>query len=225
MSAVPSTMMPEPEAIAWLERHGIACPGCRLAASAAEAARMAGELGYPVVLKIVSPEIVHKSDVGGVEVGLASPEEVGAGYVRIMEAVRRNRPEARVEGILVCQQASPGVEVIVGGLVDPMFGPALMFGMGGIFAEILNDVTFRVVPITAADARAMIREVKGYPLLAGARNRPRCDQEALADLLVRTSRLMQGSPAVEELDLNPVRVYAQGVLVLDVKMMRGRAGG
>jgi acetate---CoA ligase (ADP-forming) subunit beta len=222
-AGVPPSMIAEPEAIAWLQRYGIAYPGCKLAASAGDAAQTAGELGYPVVLKIVSPEIVHKSDVGGVEVGLASAEEVVAGYGRIMDAVRQNRPEAAADGVLVCKQAPPGVEVIVGGLVDPMFGRALMFGMGGIFAEILNDVTFRVIPITPADAGNMIREVRGYPLLAGARNRPACDREALADLLVRVSRLMEGSPEIEELDLNPVRVYAQGVLVLDVKMMRGRA--
>jgi acyl-CoA synthetase (NDP forming) len=221
----PPTMIPEPEAIAWLGRYGIPYPGCRLAANAGDAAQIASELGYPVVLKIVSPEIIHKSDVGGVEVGLATAEEVVAGYGRIMDAIRRNRPEAAVDSVLVCKQASPGVEVIVGGLVDPMFGRALMFGTGGIFAEILNDVTFRVIPITPADGRNMIREVRGYPLLAGARNRPACDQEALVDLLVRVSRLMEGSPEVEELDLNPVRVYPQGALVLDVKMMRGRASG
>jgi acyl-CoA synthetase (NDP forming) len=148
-----------------------------------------------------------------------------ASYEKMVDAIRRNRPEAAVEGVLVCQQAPPGVEVIVGGLVDPMFGRAVMFGMGGIFAEILKDVTFRVIPITTADAKEMIREVKGYPLLTGARNRPACDQEALADLLVRVSGLMEASTEIEELDLNPVRVYAQGVLVLDVKMMRGRARG
>ncbi len=222
MTAVaPLTMIPEPEAIACLERYGIAYPICRLATSAGEAAQIASELGYPVVLKIVSPEIVHKTDVGGVEVGLASAAEVMAGYERVIDAIRTKRPEAAVTGILVCKQASPGVEVIVGGLIDPMFGRALMFGMGGIFAEILKDVTFRVIPITPADAKEMIREVRGYPLLAGARNRPACDEEALIDLLVRVSRLMEASPEVAELDLNPVRVYAQGVIVLDVKMMRG----
>ncbi len=221
--AAPS-MIPEPEAIACLARHGIAYPPCKLAASAGDAARIASELGYPVVLKIVSSDVIHKSDVGGVEIGLASAAEVVTGYGRIIDAVRRSRPEAQVDGVLVCKQASPGVEVIVGGLVDPMFGPALMFGMGGVFAEILKDVTFRVIPITPADAREMICEVRGYPLLAGARNRPTCDQDALVDLLVRVARLMEASPEIEELDLNPIRVYAQGVLVLDVKMMRVRSG-
>ena len=222
-AALPA-LMPETEAIACLARFGIACPDCKLALSAGEAAQMAEGLGYPVVLKIVSSEIVHKSDVGGVEVGLQSRDEVAAGYDRIMDAVRRGSPGAAVDSVLVCKQAAPGVEVIVGGLIDPMFGRALMFGMGGIFAEVLKDVTFRVIPITAADAMEMIGEVRGYPLLAGARNRPACDREALADLLVRVSRLMEASPEIEELDLNPVRVYTHGVLVLDVKMMRARAG-
>ncbi len=222
-AVVPLTMIPEPEAIAYLERYGIAYPVCKLATTAVDAAQIAGRLGYPVVLKIVSPEIVHKTDVNSVEVGLTSAAEVVAGYGRIIDAIHTKRPEAAVDGILVCQQAPPGVEVIVGGLVDPMFGRALMFGMGGIFAEILKDVTFRVIPITPTDAKEMIREVRGYPLLAGARNRPACDEAALADLLVRVSRLLEASPEVVELDLNPVRVYAQGAVVLDVKMRRGRA--
>ena len=141
------------------------------------------------------------------------------GFAEMVDRVRKAIPEGEVRGALVCRQADPGIEVIVGALKDPIFGPAIMFGLGGIFTEVLKDVSFRIIPIERIDAEEMIREIKGYPILTGLRGQKPRDLEALADLLLAVSRLVSERPDIEELDLNPVRLYEQGLLVLDARIM------
>ena len=209
----------EPEAVQLLGKYQIPYPAHALAHSSDEAVRLAEHLGHPVVLKVVSPDVIHKSDAGGVLVDLGSSKLVRTGYDRMLADVLSHQPDARIEGVLVCKQAPPGLEVIVGGLDDPMFGPTIMFGMGGIFAELLRDVVFRIAPLRRLDAQEMIHEVKGYPLIAGLRGQKACDEEALAALLLAVSQVVTENREINELDLNPVRLYEQGLLVLDARVI------
>jgi acetyl-CoA synthetase (ADP-forming) len=158
----------EPDALALVKAAGLPVIEHRTAGSAEEAISAAGQLGYPVALKVVSSDIVHKSDGGGVQLDLRDAVAVGAAYRRIMEGVARHHASATVDGVLVCRMARPGVEVILGLTRDPQFGPALMFGLGGIFVELYRDVAFRLVPVSEHDATEMIREIKGFPLLSAA---------------------------------------------------------
>ena len=183
------------------------------------AASMAGKLGCPVVLKVVAARAQHKSDVGGVTVGVASPEQAAEEYRNLVDRVGQAVPGIEIDGVLVCRQAEPGLEVIVGAVEDPIFGPTVMFGLGGVFTEVLQDVSLRLAPLERKDAEAMIREIKGYPLLKGLRGNPPCDLEKLADLLMSVSRLVTEKREIKELDLNPVRVYQEGLLALDVRIM------
>ncbi len=215
-------MLAEPEAVGLLAKYGIAYPEHGYARSAKEAAEIAGRIGYPVVLKVVSPDAVHKSDAGGVAADIGDAEAVAQAYEGIVRSVRNHAAEARIQGMMVCKQAPPGLEVIVGGLQDAMFGPALMFGLGGIFAEVIKDVTFRLAPIERVDAEEMMREIRGYPLLAGTRGQAAYDLAALADLLLAVSRLMVERPDIEELDLNPVRLYEEGLMALDARILLTR---
>jgi acyl-CoA synthetase (NDP forming) len=209
----------EPDAIRVLEQYNIPYPEHGLATSPEEAARIAGELGYPVVLKVVSPDVVHKSCAGGVVVGIGNDREVRAAYERIWDGVQAAVPKVRIEGVLVCKQAPDGLEVIVGGLDDASFGPTVMFGLGGVFAEALKDVSFRIAPLERRDAEEMVAEIKGYSLLTGARGQASYDVYAVVELLLSVSRLMTDHREITEVDLNPVRLYHKGSLVLDARVM------
>jgi acyl-CoA synthetase (NDP forming) len=209
----------EPQAVQLIEQYGIPYPAHGLARDADEAVEIAEELGYPVVLKVVSPQVAHKSDARGVLLGLGDSASVGAGFRAIWDRVGSSVPGARLEGALVCQEAPAGLEVIVGALEDATFGPTIMFGMGGIFTEVLRDVSFRVAPLRDRDAEEMIREIQGYPLLSGARGQAPLDVEALAELLLSVSQLVTDHTEIQELDLNPVRVYEDGLLALDARMV------
>jgi len=194
-----------------LARYGIATTAEALATDAQEAGRIAARIGFPVVLKVQSPDIPHKSEAGGVRIGLRNAQEVERAYGEIVASVRAYASNAAIEGILVQEMVEDAVEAIVGINNDPLFGPALMFGLGGIFTEVLKDVAFRLAPITLSVAREMIRQIKGYPVLAGARGRPPCDVEALAQVLCRLSAMaidLEGPLA--ELDINPLFVLPEG---------------
>ena len=199
--------------------YGIPVTKFELAKSEEEAVKFARAIGFPTVLKIVSPDIIHKSDIGGVIVGLKDADDVRQGYNRILQNVKKHDPKARVAGVLVQEMAPPSTEVIVGAIKDPQFGPAIMFGLGGVFVEVLKDVTFRVAPITEDDAREMISEVKAYPLLKGYRNTPPADIEAIAKILLNTSRLVTDHMEIKELDLNPVIVYEKGAKTVDARII------
>jgi len=191
----------------------------KLAKNEAEAVKFADEIGYPVVLKIVSPDIIHKSDVGGVIINLKNAEEVRNSYKQIQKNVRKHKAKAKIVGMLVQEMAPSSTEVIVGAIKDPQFGPALMFGLGGIFVEVLKDVTFRIAPITEDEAREMITEVKAYPLLKGYRNMPPADIDAIVQILLNTSRLIMDHQEIKELDLNPIMVYEKGAKTVDARII------
>jgi len=199
--------------------YGIPVTRFRLAKSEAEAVKFAEEMGYPVVLKIVSPDIIHKSDVGGVTLNLKNAKEVRKAYKQIMENVKKHKKDAGIVGVLVQEMAPPSTEVIVGAIKDPQFGHALMFGLGGVFVEVLKDVTFRIVPISEEEAREMIGEVKAYPLLRGYRGMPPADIEAIVQILLKTSRLVSEHPEIKELDLNPIMVYEKGAKTVDARII------
>ena len=190
-----------------------------LAKNEGEAAEFAEKIGYPVVLKIVSPDIIHKSDAGGVMVNLKSKVEVQNAYGQILENAKKYKATAKIVGVLVQEMAPQSTEIIVGAIKDSQFGQTLMFGLGGIFVELLKDVTFRVAPITQEDAREMVTEVKAYPLLKGYRNTPPADIDAIINILLNTSRLMMDNPEIKELDLNPIMAYENGAKTVDARII------
>ncbi len=191
----------------------------KLAKNEAEAVKFAEEIGYPVVLKIVSPDILHKSDVGGVIVNIKNAKEVRNAHKQILENVKKHKADAKILGVLVQEMAPSSTEVIVGAIKDPQFGPAIMFGLGGIFVEVMKDVTFRIIPITEEEAREMITEVKAYPLLTGYRNLPPADIDAIVKILLGTSKLVMDHPEIKELDLNPIMVYEKGAKTVDARII------
>lgn len=213
------TVLTEVESKELLREAGIPVVETSLARTSREALAHAERLGYPVVMKIVSPDILHKSDVGGVRLGVRSQAEARLAYRELLAAAARANPGAILHGVSVQRQAAPGVEVVVGMAKDPQFGPFLMFGLGGVLVEVLNDVAFRLVPLARRDARAMVREVKGYPLLAGHRGQPPVDTVALEQALLALSRFAEAHPEIRELDLNPVLAYPQGVLAVDARVV------
>ena len=202
-----------------LNAEGIPVVPTRLARSAGEAVRLAKSLGLPVALKVVSPDIVHKSDVGGVRLHLTSLAQVSKAYGEIAAGARARIPDALIEGVSVQSMATPGIEVVAGLTRDRTFGPVVMFGLGGIFVEILNDVAFRVVPLQPKDARAMIREVRGFPVLQGARGAAPVDLAALEGILLKLSSLAERRPEIHEIDVNPVFVYPTGALAVDARVL------
>lgn len=213
------TYLSEIESKELLRGAGISITPTKLARAKEEAISIAAEMGFPVVLKIVSPDVIHKSDAGGVKLGLGSEQEVADAYDEIMASVKQRQATAKVEGVSVQQMARPGVEVIIGMSQDPQFGPVLMFGLGGILVEILKDVSFRIVPLTARDAREMIRDIKGYPVLEGFRGQEPADIPFLEDQLLKVSQFVEQNPEIRELDLNPVFAYSDGAVAVDARVV------
>ncbi len=210
----------EHEAIEFMKAYGIPVADAYLAKNVDEAIEIAEKIGYPVVLKIVSPDISHKSDVGGVIVGLNNSDELINAYNKIMRVVPEKAPSARITGVLVQKMARRGgLEVIVGGLRDNVFGPVVMFGLGGIFVEVLKDVSFRIAPLDVNDALEMMSEIKASKILEGYRNIPGVDKKALADIIVKVGKLLEENPEVDSLDLNPIMAYPDGALVVDARVI------
>lgn len=208
----------EPQALQYLSKYDIPYPEHGLAKNATDAVAIADQLGYPVVMKIVSAQIPHKTDVGGVCTDLHNPEDVRKRFSKMLDHVRQKAPTAVIDGVLICPQVEPGLDVILGGLHDPVFGPAVMFGLGGIHTEIFKDVAFRVVPLERLDAEEMVSEIMGYPLIAGYRDQNGYDEGQLVKTLLSVSQLMQEHPEIRELDLNPVRLFHRGLAALDVRI-------
>jgi acyl-CoA synthetase (NDP forming) len=213
------TLLSEVESKQLLEEAGIPVVPTRLATSRAEAVRIAEEIGLPAVLKVISPDVTHKSDVGGVKVRLETADQVSSAYDSIMSSTRAAAPTASIEGVSVQSMAEPGVEVIVGATRDPQFGHVVMFGLGGVLVEMLRDVSMRLVPVEQRDARAMIREIKGLPLLQGYRQYPPCDLDSLEEVILGLSRFLEEHPEVRELDLNPVLCYPKGLVAVDARVV------
>jgi len=209
----------ELEALELLAAYGIPVAESRLAVSPEEAARIAAELGFPVVLKAVAPELVHKTEVGGVRVGLTTPVDVATAAAEMANALARAMPEARLRGFLVQEMITGGRETIAGMSRDPAFGPLLMFGLGGIYVEALKDVVFRVAPIQPLDAHDMVRGIRALPLLEGVRGAPPVDFSALTDVLLRISQLAVEHPEITELDVNPLLAFPGGVKAVDARVL------
>ncbi len=213
------TLLTEVESKEFLKPSGIDIVDTRLATSREEAILVSKELGFPVVLKIASPDIVHKNDIGGVKLSIKTPLQVSKAYDQIMKAVRGKQPRARIHGISIQKMAHPGVEVIIGMSKDTQFGPVLMFGLGGTWVELLKDVSFRIAPLTNRDADEMIKEIKGYPLLTGYRGQEPVNIAKLEDFLLKLSRFVEQHPEIKELDLNPVLAYRDGALAVDARVV------
>lgn len=219
----------EVQAMDVLRQAGLPVPDCTLAIDADTAVAAAARAAGPVVLKVVSPDILHKSDVGGVKLNLSGEDAVRHGHAAILDSVRTHCPTARIDGVLVAPMAPKGVECIVGMHSDPVFGPVVMFGLGGVFVEVLKDVSFRLAPFDHAQALSMIREIKGYALLQGARGAPPCDIHALANALVALSRFADARREdFSSVEINPLLALpdGQGVLALDAVLIpsAGRGG-
>jgi len=212
-------LLTEVESKELLKKAGIPVVEAKLSRSKKEAISISKEMGFPVVLKISSPDVIHKSDSGGVKLGLANATQVGKAYSEIISSVKQAYPEAQIEGVSVQTMAPPGVEVIVGMSKDPQFGPVLMFGLGGILVEVLKDVSFRIVPVTERDAREMIREIKGYPLLEGYRGQKPASIPALEKLIVKVSQFVEKNPQIKELDLNPIFAYPDKAVAVDARII------
>ncbi|MCG8638399.1 MAG: acetate--CoA ligase family protein [Desulfobacterales bacterium] len=213
------TVLTEIEAKTILGEAGINCTETKLATTREEAVALSEKIGYPVVLKISSVDITHKSDAGGVKVNLADQTEVEKGFDEIMTSCRAAFPDADIEGVAVQGMAKIGTEIIMGTIKDPSFGPVVMFGLGGILVEVLKDVAFRIVPIEKKDAVAMTGEIQGKKLLEGYRGQDPADLACLQEMLVRLSDFVEKTPGIEEIDMNPVFAYKDGAAVVDARII------
>ena len=209
----------ETEAKELLIEYSMPVPPFRLIKDEQEIREIDKSIGYPVVMKIVSSDIIHKSEAGGVKVGVKDEVSAYKIYQEIISNVRKYNNKANIHGIIVYKLCPVSTEVIVGMMKDPHFGPVIMFGLGGIFVEILKDIAFRVLPIREIDAEEMISEIKGYSILKGARGEPPKDIMAIKELLMKLSILVMENPEINEIDLNPILVYEKGLQIVDARII------
>ncbi len=212
-------LLTEVESKDWLNQAGIPVIPTMLARSMKEALDISRVMGFPVAMKIISPDIAHKSDVGGVKLGLANASQVQKAYRNMINSVKIQLPQARIDGVSIQKMAPPGVELILGMNQDSQFGPVIMFGLGGVLVEVLKDVSFRLVPVAPRDAAEMIREIKGFALLQGYRGREQVNLPLLEKLIVDLSLFIQNNPQIQELDLNPVYGYRDSILAVDARIV------
>ncbi|MFC1993016.1 acetate--CoA ligase family protein [Chloroflexota bacterium] len=212
-------ILTETESKELLKEAGIPLVETKLARNQEEAISISKQIGFPVALKVASPDVIHKSDAGGVKLGLANASQVSDAYSEIMSSVKQKFSKANIQGVSVQKMAHPGVEVIIGMSKDAQFGPVLMFGLGGILVEILKDVSFRIAPVTRKDAGEMIKEIKGYPVLQGYRGQEPTDIPSLEQLIVKVSKFAEKHPQVKELDLNPIFAYKDGAVAADARVI------
>ncbi|MFW2365360.1 MAG: acetate--CoA ligase family protein [Desulforhopalus sp.] len=213
------TVLTEIEAKQILAEAGINCTPTVLATTKEEAVAMSEEIGYPVVLKVSSVDITHKSDAGGVKVNLAGKEAVEQAYDEIMSSCKAYDSKADIEGVAVQGMATLGTEIIMGMIKDASFGPVVMFGLGGVLVEVLKDVSFRIVPIEKSDAVDMTSEIQGKRLLDGYRGQDPADVAYLQEMLVKLSDFVNATPGIEEIDMNPVFAYKDGAVVVDARII------
>ena len=212
----------ETEAKEILKEYGIPVTKFGLAKNKQEAVKFAEEVGYPAAAKIVSPQIVHKSDANGVKLNLKDVSEIEKAFDEIIKNARAYNKYAQIEGVLISPMETKGLEVIVGMMRDRQFGPVIMFGLGGIFVEVLKDVSFRITPVSRSDAYEMVRQIKGYPILGGIRGEEPSDIEAIVDIIMKVSSLVSANEKISELDLNPVFVFKKGASVVDARIILGK---
>jgi acyl-CoA synthetase (NDP forming) len=202
-----------------LKQAGISVVETKLAKTQKEAVSLTRKMGFPVALKITSPDVIHKSDVGGVKLSLNNVTEVKKAYDEILKKVKKQYPNAVVHGVSVQKMARPGTEVIVGTSKDPQFGSVIMFGLGGVFVELLKDVSFRVIPVERKDAQEMINEIKGCPILKGYRGKDPADISALVEIILKISKLVEENSQIKELELNPVFAYRDKAVAVDARII------
>jgi acyl-CoA synthetase (NDP forming) len=202
-----------------LKQAGISVVETKLAKTKKEAVSLSQKMGFPVALKIASPDVIHKSDSGGVKLSLNNGTEVKKAYDEILKKVRKQYPDAVVHGVSVQKMIRPGTEVIVGTSKDSQFGPVIMFGLGGIFVELLKDVSFRVIPVERRDAQEMIKEIKGYPLLQGYRGKEPTNISALVEIILKISKLIEENPQIKELELNPIFAFGDKAVAVDARII------
>lgn len=179
---------------------------------------VSSKIGYPLVLKIVSPQIIHKTDVGAIITDIKNEKELRKGFRKIVRNVKRKIRKAKIDGVLIQKMVEDGQQVIIGGKKDPQFGQIIMFGLGGIFVEVFEDVSFRIVPISRFDAEQMIQDIKGYRVLKGFRGK-KYDVKALTDVLLKVSKLLEENQEIQELDINPIIVSSRGAVAVDARVV------
>jgi acyl-CoA synthetase (NDP forming) len=206
-----------------LAAWGVPVNRTELARDLSEAVKVARDVRYPIVLKIASPDIIHKSEAQGVKVGLSSELELRQSFGELINNARAHKPDAKILGTTIQEYLPPAREVIVGALQDPSFGATVMFGLGGVWIEVLKDISFRLAPLGTEDAREMVQEIKGYPVLAGIRGGPPADVNALVDIIQKVGQLAHDFPEITEMDLNPVFVFddGKGAVAADAKIILG----
>src|SRR5438876_4734368 len=213
------TALTAPEGKVVCEAYGIAVPKEGVATSAADAAKIATAMGFPVVLKIVSPDILHKTEAGGVLVGVKSAEDAQKGYDTIIANAKKYNAKANVLGVQVQEMLTGGQEVIIGAVTDPVFGKLVAFGLGGVLVEVLKDITFRLAPASKADAMSMLDGIAAAEILKGVRGAPAVKRDALAAMIVNVSQLVADYPEIAEMDLNPVFATRDGAIAADVRIV------
>jgi acetate---CoA ligase (ADP-forming) subunit beta len=213
------TLLTEIESKELLKLAKIPVVETKLATTKAEVIELAKSMGFPVALKIVSPDVVHKSDAGGVKLNVQNATQAGRAYSDILGSIKKHYPKAKIIGVSVQKMAKPGIEIIVGMTKDAQFGPVIMFGLGGILVEVLKDVSFRIVPLTKRDASEMISEIKGFPILKGYRGQDPADIPFLEDIIVKVSEFVNKNPEIKELDLNPIFAYKDGAMAVDARVI------
>ncbi len=215
------TVMPEMEAQKLCSSYSIPCPPAQVGQTKEECVAIGRTIGYPVVMKVLSRQIVHKSDAGGVIVGIGSDEEMADAYTTMSSTLQKNRPEATIDGFVIQKMMPAGIEVVVGALRNAQFGPVVMFGMGGIYIEVFKDVEFRLAPLSKEEALRQIQETKVSQLLKGVRGQQPSDVDAIAELLVNAGRLICDFEEIKEFDFNPVLSYPDGCMAVDARIVLG----
>lgn len=212
-------MLSEAEGYEILGKYGVPVPAFTIVTSAEEAGDVAESIGFPVVMKIVSPQIIHKSDSGGVVTSIGTKEGAQAAFNRIVTSVKEYNPKAKIEGVIIEEQAKPGLELIIGGKTDPTFGKVITFGAGGTLVELMKDVTLRILPATEEDVREMVKEIRSYPLISGYRGSKPKDEEALVNVILDVCRFFEENDQVKEFDINPLRLYESGACAVDSRVI------
>jgi acetyl coenzyme A synthetase (ADP forming)-like protein len=211
-------LLTEPDGYRMIEGHGLPAPPYRIAHSLEEAEDGARDIGYPVVMKVISPAIVHKTETGGIITGISSDQQARDAYQMIMKRVRDHLPDAEISGVIVEKQMPAGLEMIIGGRTDQSFGKVITVGFGGIYVELLNDVATGVLPLTMNELKGMVERLRGYRLIQGYRNLPAMDEEAFIRLLDQAARMFSAEGQLVEFDLNPIILYPDGVCAVDARM-------
>jgi len=209
----------ETEAKELLKKYGIPVPDFKLIKSEDKIIGLAKEINFPIAMKIVSPDIIHKSDAGGVKLDIKDEKEAKLAYQEIISKVKKYNKEAQIFGVITYSMIPKRTEIIIGMMKDPHFGPVVMFGMGGIYVEVQKDVSFRIIPLEERDAEEMITEIKGYEILKGIRGEPPRDIQAIEEVLMKVSKLAMENSEINEIDLNPIFVFEKGLQVVDARMI------